>query len=98
MSDRFLITTRLQPLRSVERARALIEKNPGKFSRPVDLFELLVIEFQRTLIAIVIELTEELNQIEDIVYDSAQRDERRRLRRSGAPLSGCIGTCAPCWR
>ena len=79
MSDRFIITTRLQPLRSVERARALIEKNPGKFSRPVDLFELLVIEFQRTLIAIVIELTEELNQIEDIVYDSAQRDERRRL-------------------
>ncbi|MEH7905136.1 transporter [Rhizobium laguerreae] len=79
MSDRFLITTRLQPLRSVERARALIEKNPGKFSRPVDLFELLVTEFQRTLIAIVIELTEELNQIEDIVYDSAQRDERRRL-------------------
>ncbi|MBB3133774.1 zinc transporter [Rhizobium pisi] len=79
MSDRFIITTRLQPLRSVERARALIEKNPGKFSRPVDLFELLVIEFQRTLIAIVIELTEELNLIEDIVYDNAPRDERRRL-------------------
>ncbi|ARO28943.1 magnesium transporter CorA-like protein [Rhizobium sp. NXC14] len=79
MSDRFIITTRLQPLRSVERARTLIEKNPGKFSRPVDLFELLVIEFQRTLIAIVIELTEELNQIEDIVYDNAPRDERRRL-------------------
>ncbi|MBB4478830.1 transporter [Rhizobium etli] len=79
MSDRFIITTRLQPLRSVERARGLIEKNPGKFARPVDLFELLVIEFQRTLIAIVIELTEELNQIEDIVYDNAPRDERRRL-------------------
>ncbi|ANL39402.1 MULTISPECIES: transporter [Rhizobium] len=79
MSDRFIITTRLQPLRSVERARALIEKNPGKFTLPVDLFELLVIEFQRTLIAIVIELTEELNQIEDIVYDNAPRDERRRL-------------------
>ncbi|ANL26806.1 magnesium transporter CorA-like protein [Rhizobium phaseoli] len=79
MSDRFIITTRLQPLRSVERARGLIEKNPGKFARPVDLFELLVIEFQRTLIAIVIELTEDLNQIEDIVYDNAPRDERRRL-------------------
>ncbi|MBP2447128.1 hypothetical protein JOH51_004567 [Rhizobium leguminosarum] len=79
MSDRFIITTRLQPLRSVERARALIEKNPGKFSRPVDLFELLVIEFQRTLIAIVMELTEELNLIEDFVYDNAPRDERRRL-------------------
>ncbi|WP_454848411.1 transporter [Rhizobium binxianense] len=79
MSDRFIITTRLQPLRSVERARAMIEKNPGKFSRPVDLFELLVIEFQRTLIAVVIELTEELNQIEDFVYDNTPRDERRRL-------------------
>ncbi|MBB3521254.1 transporter [Rhizobium sp. BK456] len=79
MSDRFIITTRLQPLRSVERARTLIDKNPGKFSRPVDLFELLVIEFQRTLIAIVIELTDELNLIEDFVYDNAPRDERRRL-------------------
>lgn len=79
MSDRFIITTRLQPLRSVERARAMIEKNPGKFSRPVDLFELLVIEFQRTLIAVVIELTEELNQIEDFVYGNTPRDERRRL-------------------
>jgi zinc transporter len=79
ISDRFIITTRLQPLRSVERARALVEKNPGKFERPVDLFETLVIEFQRTLIAIVMEMTEELNVIEDYVYDNTPRDERRRL-------------------
>ncbi|MBB4227872.1 transporter [Rhizobium mongolense] len=79
IADRFIITTRLQPLRSVERARAMIEKNPAKFSRPVDLFELLVIEFQRTLISVVMELTEELNLIEDFVYDSVSRDERRRL-------------------
>jgi len=79
ISDRFIITTRLQPLRSVERARLLIEKNPAKFTRPVDLFELLVTEFQRTLISIVMDLTEELNIIEDFVYDTAPRDERRRL-------------------
>jgi zinc transporter len=79
ISDRFIITTRLQPLRSVERARALLEKNPAKIARPVDLFEMLVVEFQRTLIAIVIELTEELNVIEDYVYDNTPRDERRRL-------------------
>jgi zinc transporter len=79
ISDRFIITTRLQPLRSVERTRVMIEKNPGKFARPVDLFELLVTEFQRTLISVVMELTEELNLIEDFVYDNAPRDERRRL-------------------
>jgi zinc transporter len=38
-----------------------------------------VAEFQRTLIALVMELTEELNLIEDFVYDNAPRDERRRL-------------------
>jgi zinc transporter len=79
ISDRFIITTRLQPLRSVERARTTIEKNPAKFLRPLDIFELLVIEFQRTLISLVIEMTEELNLIEDFVYDNAPRDERRRL-------------------
>ena len=79
ISDRFIITTRLQPLRSIDRARQLVEKNPAKFTRPVDLFELLVTEFQRTLIAIVMDLTEDLNAIEDFVYDPAPRDERRRL-------------------
>ncbi|EJL54659.1 MULTISPECIES: transporter [unclassified Rhizobium] len=79
ISDRFIITTRLQPLRSIERARALVEKNPTKFERPVDLFETLVIEFQRTLLSIVMEMTDELNVIEDFVYDNTPRDERRRL-------------------
>jgi zinc transporter len=57
----------------------LIEKNAAKFSRPIDIFELLVVEFQRTLISLVIEMTEELNLIEDFVYENAPRDERRRL-------------------
>jgi zinc transporter len=79
IGERFIITTRLQPLRSVERARIALEKNGGRFHRPLDIFEALVIEFQRTLISMVIETTEELNQIEDVVYDNALRDERRRL-------------------
>lgn len=78
-TGRFLITTRLQPLRSVERVRMAVEKNAAKFANPIDLFELLVVEFQRTLISLVIEITEELNLIEDFVYDNAPRDERRRL-------------------
>ncbi|WP_047463525.1 transporter [Rhizobium rhizogenes] len=79
LTDRMLITTRLQPLRSVERVRMAVEKNAAKFANPIDLFELLVVEFQRTLISLVIEITEELNLIEDFVYDNAPRDERRRL-------------------
>jgi len=79
MSDRMIITTRLQPLRSVDRARRAMEKNCSRIETPLDVFELLVIEFQRTLISVVIELTEELNLIEDCVYDNAPRDERRRL-------------------
>jgi zinc transporter len=79
IADRFIITTRLQPLRSVERLRSAIEKNPGRFHRPLDIFEALVVEFQRTLISLVIETTEEMNQIEDVVYDATFRDERRRL-------------------
>lgn len=77
--DRMIITTRLQPLRSIDRVRASLEKNPGRCRQPIDIFEMIVVEFQRTLISLVMELTEELNQIEDIVYDSTARDERRRL-------------------
>lgn len=77
--DRMIITTRLQPLRSIDRVRASLEKNPGRCRQPIDIFELIVVEFQRTLISLVMELTEELNQIEDIVYDVDARDERRRL-------------------
>lgn len=79
VTEKLIITTRLQPLRSIDRVRAAVEKNAGRYRRPIDVFETIVAEFQRTLITLVLELTEELNHIEDIVYDSAQRDERRRL-------------------
>ncbi len=79
LTDRFVITTRLQPLRSVDRLRAAIDKNPKRFSTPSHIFEGLVAEFQRSLINLVMETTEELNAIEDYVYATAPRDERRRL-------------------
>jgi zinc transporter len=79
LSDRFIITTRLQPIRSVDKVRAAVEKNAARYASPLQLFEVLVAEFQRGLIAVVLELTDELNQIEDLVYGSELRDERRRL-------------------
>ena len=80
VTEEIIVTTRLHPLRSVDRVRLAMEKK--KCRRPIDIFEMLVIEFQRTLIAMVVELTHELNIIEDAVYGSHARDERRRL----APL------------
>lgn len=79
LSERFIITTRLQPIRSVDKVRAAVDKNATRYGSPLQVFELLVAEFQRGLIAVVLELTEELNQIEDQVYGSELRDERRRL-------------------
>lgn len=79
LSDRFIITTRLQPIRSVDKVRTAVEKNPSRYASPLQVFEVLVQEFQRGMIALVLELTDELNQIEDRVYGSELRDERRRL-------------------
>lgn len=79
LSDRFIITTRLQPIRSIDLLRAAVEKNAAKFTGPMHVFETLVAEFQRGIISLVLELTDELNVIEDIVYDHESRDERRRL-------------------
>jgi zinc transporter len=78
LTDRMIITTRLHPLRSVDRARATIEKS-SKIRGPMDVLSTLVIEFQRTVMAVVREINEELNIIEDFVYENAERDERRKL-------------------
>ena len=65
---RYIITTRLHPLASVDNVRFAVEKNPGKFDSPVDILEQLVIEFQRSLFGLVREITGDLNVIEDAVY------------------------------
>ncbi|KSV95825.1 transporter [Sinorhizobium sp. GL28] len=81
VSDRIIITTRLHPLRSIDRVKAAVEKST-KCARPIDLFEMIVVEFQRTLISLVLELTEELNVIEDHVYGAAGHRQQPGL----APL------------
>jgi zinc transporter len=77
-TDRMIVTTRLHPLRSVDRARAVMEKS-NKINAPLDVLGTLVIEFQRTVMALVLEINEELNIIEDFVYENAERDERHKL-------------------
>jgi zinc transporter len=78
LTDRMIVTTRLHPLRSVDCARAAVEKS-SKIRSPMDVLGALVIEFQRTVMTIVLEINEELNLIEDFVYEDAPRDESRRL-------------------
>ncbi|MFB2550855.1 transporter [Ensifer soli] len=70
VTDRIIVTTRLHPLRSIDRVRAAIEKN-ARCRNPIELFELMVVEFQRTLISLVVEMTQELNVIEEDVYGEA---------------------------
>lgn len=86
LSDRFIITTRLQPIRSVDLLRAAIEKNPAKFRSPLHVYEVLVAESQRGIMALVVELMDEINRIEDVVYGEDLRDERTQL----APLRRVI--------
>jgi zinc transporter len=76
--DRLVVTTRLQPLRSVDRVRSVADL-PGRITAPLDVLEAILGEFQRTLTRTVAEITEEMNRIEDFVFDDAPRDERRRL-------------------
>lgn len=68
ISDRFIITTRLHPLASVNNVRIAVEKTPARFDSPIDIFEQLVTDFQRTLFGLVKDLTADLNEIEDAVY------------------------------
>lgn len=78
VTDRLIVTTRLHPLRSIDRARAAIEKSV-RIKEPLDVLAALVTEFQRTVVGLVHEINDELNLIEDYVYEDAERDETRRL-------------------
>jgi zinc transporter len=78
VTERMIVTTRVHPLRSVDRARGAIEKST-RIRSPMDVMGAMVVEFQRTVMAIVLEINEELNLIEDFVYENAQRDESRKL-------------------
>lgn len=78
VTDRLIVTTRLHPLRSIDRARAAIEKS-ARIRQPLDVLTALVVEFQRTVVGLVHEINDELNLIEDHVYEDGERDEIRKL-------------------
>ncbi|MDB5555804.1 MAG: magnesium transporter CorA-like protein [Rhizobium sp.] len=78
VTDKLIVTTRLHPLRSIDQARAAIEKS-GRISSPFDVLGALVAECQRTVVTLVHEINEELNLIEDYVYEDAEKDETRKL-------------------
>lgn len=75
---RFIVTTRLHPLASVDSVRFTLEKAPVKFDNPIDIFEQLVADFQRSLFGLVKEITADLNVIEDAVYSN--RDPLRHQK------------------
>lgn len=68
ITDQFIITTRLQPLSGVGEVRKVIKSHPEKFESPMDVYEQLVTDFQRSLFTIIREITAEMNEIEDAVY------------------------------
>ncbi|MGV3548270.1 transporter [Rhizobium sp.] len=78
VTERLIVTTRLHPLRSIDRARGAIEKS-ARIKGPLDVLAALVIEFQRTVVGLVHEINDELNLIEDYVYEDGERDETRKL-------------------
>lgn len=78
LNDRMILTTRLHPLRSVDRAKSIVEQSL-RIQHPTQVLEAIMMEFHRALHGIIGELNDELNRIEDYVVDDAPRDERRRL-------------------
>jgi zinc transporter len=78
VNESMIITSRLHPLRSVDQARLAIERS-NRILRPIDVFSVLMVEFQKTVFSLVLEINEELNTIEDFVYENAVRDETHKL-------------------
>ena len=78
VTNKLIVTTRLKPLRSLDRVRSILEKT-SRVRSPLDVFGLLVTEFQRTVLDVVVETTETLNDIEDIVYEESSQDGTRDL-------------------
>ncbi len=86
----FIVTTRLHPLRCVDRARSAVA-HAVRMRQPCDVLEAIVGEFVRALISEVGEITEDLNLIEDYVYDDARGTSANASARPGARSPGCTG-------
>lgn len=77
-SERLIVTARLHPLRCVEAARLAVDRGLA-IHGAVGVFAAVVTEFEKVLDALVVEMSDELDRIEDYVFETAPRDERRRL-------------------
>lgn len=78
VSERLIVTARLHPLRCVEAARFAVDRGLG-IHHAVDAFAAIVTEFEKVIDGLIIEMSDELDHIEDYVFETAPRDERRRL-------------------
>lgn len=76
--DHLVISARRHPLRSVDAARRRIDEGGGH-AAAVGLIEAIVEQFAGAIAEILIELSDELDLIEDHVLSDALRDDRRQL-------------------
>lgn len=77
-SERLIVTARLHPLRCVEAARLAVDRGLA-IHEAVGIFAAVVTEFEKVVDALIVEMSDELDRIEDYVFETAPRDERRRL-------------------
>lgn len=77
-SERLIITARLHPLRCVEAARLAVDRGLA-VRETVGVFATIVTEFEKVLDGLILDMSDELDRIEDYVFETTPRDERRRL-------------------
>lgn len=78
VTERLIITARLHPLRCIEATRLAVDRKLT-LMRPIGVLENVVVEFERVIDSLTVEMGDELDRIEDYVFETAPRDERRRL-------------------
>lgn len=78
VADRLIVTARLHPLRCVEAARLAIDRGLA-VTEPIGVLETIVAEFERVVDTLIVEMGDELDSIEDYVFETAPRNERQRL-------------------
>jgi zinc transporter len=78
VTDRLLVTARLHPLRCIETTRLAVDHGLV-LTRPIGVLETVVVEFARVLDVLTVEMSDQIDRIEDYVFETAPRDERRRL-------------------
>lgn len=78
VAGHLIVTARLHPLRCIEAARLAVDRG-RVISAPLGVIETIVVEFERVVDSLIVEMSDELDRIEDYVFETAPRNERRRL-------------------